>query len=374
MAEPVNQYIRDAFVKRGVRMTRVEATLIRKATSILQDLSDELASILGGTNFDSGSSEARLARLEKLKSKVDRIINGTYADLSDAMDADGITLAQNDIQWFAQTVNGYIGAEIMDVSVNMKLLKTLATDVLIQGAPSSAWWYKQGTDLAHKFMAEMRMGILQGEGSGDLIRRVRGRKENGFTDGVLSYSSSATRNAEALVRSSVMTVMNNTREQIYQDNADIIKGVQSVATLDLRTTPVCQAYDGACYDLDNNPIEDADGNVTDLPFLPVPRHWNCRTILVPILYSWEELANKFHGNSTLAKELDNVDESTRSSMDGQVPASMTYEDWLTQKDETDPNGVRDMLGPGKYELWKEGRVSLQDLIDNHGNPIPLDEL
>lgn len=369
MQQPVNEYIRDAFIKRGTRITRTEAALIQRAADMLETLSGELSATLASINLERGTSAAKLARLEKLKTKIDKIISGTYSELDDYADANGLSLAQNEIAWLAQTINGALGIEIVEISINKTLIKQLATDVMIQGAPSSSWWYKQGKDLSHKFMSEMRMGIMQGEGLGELTRRVRGRQENKFADGLISYSSSATRNAEALIRTSAMTVLNATRDEIYQQNEDLIKGIQSLATLDLRTTPVCRAYDGALYDLDYNPIMG-----TKLPYLATPRHWSCRSLHIPLLYSFAELAKRYGGNTKIGRKLDKMNESTRSSLDGQISDKITYGDWLRTYDKNDPAGVKDMLGASRYELWKSGKYDLADFINSKVNQIPLEDL
>ena len=366
MTQSINDYLRDAFISRGTRMTRVERKLMNEAAAMLQSLSDEIASLLAGVQWETGDTYARLNRLERLKSKVDSLIQGTYTDLQDTTDENVVSLLNSEVEWLADTMNGALGIEIFDISLNKQLIKSLAGDVMIQGAPSSAWWERQRRDLVHNFMVEMRLGIMQGESLNDMVRRVRGTRESGFTDGIMS---TATRNAEALVRTSAMTVLNDARMEGYNQNTNLIRGYQSVSTLDLRTTPICRAYDGATYDMEFNPVAD-----TKLPYLATPRHWNCRSLHIPLLYSWKELADLYGGNTKLGRKLDKMPKSTRSSMDGQVPETMTYEQWLTKKNETDPDGVREMLGEQRYNLWLSGDVSLVDMINSRGDLIPIDEL
>jgi hypothetical protein len=38
------------------------------------------------------------------------------------------------------------------------------------------------------------------------------------------------------------------------------------------------------------------------------------------------------------------------------------------------SAVRAVLGPGRYKLWKEGRISFSDLIDQRGNPMTIEQL
>tara|TARA_R110000765_G_scaffold56602_2_gene111504 strand:- start:4141 stop:4362 length:222 start_codon:yes stop_codon:yes gene_type:complete len=35
---------------------------------------------------------------------------------------------------------------------------------------------------------------------------------------------------------------------------------------------------------------------------------------------------------------------------------------------------KEMLGPGKFELWRKGDISMSDLIDQSGRPLTLAQL
>jgi hypothetical protein len=58
-------------------------------------------------------------------------------------------------------------------------------------------------------------------------------------------------------------------------------------------------------------------------------------------------------------------------MDGLVAQALTYEDWLKTKSEA---FQKEVLGPGKWELWQKGQIRLRDLIDQRGRPLTLEEL
>jgi hypothetical protein len=73
-----------------------------------------------------------------------------------------------------------------------------------------------------------------------------------------------------------------------------------------------------------------------------PIHINCRCTLVPLLKSWEELGF----------EADELDVETRASMDGQVPAKLTYDDWLAQQP---PQVVHEALGKRKGDEFLASR-------------------
>lgn len=62
---------------------------------------------------------------------------------------------------------------------------------------------------------------------------------------------------------------------------------------------------------------------------------------------------------------------TRASIDGEVAADLTFDDFLKGK----PKAFADeMLGKGKAELWRDGKITLQQLLDQRGNPLTLTQL
>jgi hypothetical protein len=92
-----------------------------------------------------------------------------------------------------------------------------------------------------------------------------------------------------------------------------------------------------------------------------PAHPNCRSTTTPVIKSWKELGIN----------LTEAPPGTRASMDGQVPATLTYNDWLKKQ----PQAFQDeVLGPTKAKLYRKGDLSLDRFIDKSGNEYTLDEL
>jgi hypothetical protein len=185
-----------------------------------------------------------------------------------------------------------------------------------------------------------------------------------FAGGIMD---TGTRQAEALVRSSVQAVSNAANYETLKRNSDAVRGVQAVVTLDTRTSDICIARSSAVWDLETgNPIS---GTSEKFPG-PPPWHWNCRTFLVPYLYSWETLRRKDLPVGKHKKILE-IPPSTRASMNGQVAAGTSYETWLKKQ----PKSVQlDKLGPTKYELWKSDKLTFTDLINQQGRPLTVSEL
>lgn len=229
--------------------------------------------------------------------------------------------------------------------VPRNILEALAGQSMIEGAPIKDWWGRQSAQLRQRFTDQMRLGVAQGETVGQLVQRVRGTRAGGFLDGIMGTT---TRQAEALVRSSVNAVGNDARLAVFQANADVIEALAHISTLDSRTTLQCAGRDGKTWTLDRKPINHT------LPFQSPPIHWNCRSILAPKVFGADRLPG-----------------SLRASESGPVPAARTFDDWLKGKSRADQDAI---LGPNRARLWRENKLTLRQLLDFRGDPLTLDQL
>ena len=62
---------------------------------------------------------------------------------------------------------------------------------------------------------------------------------------------------------------------------------------------------------------------------------------------------------------------TRASMDGQVPSNVTYFEWLSRQGAATQ---KDVLGPTRLKLWKEGGIAPDRFQNDLGRRYTLDEL
>ena len=129
--------------------------------------------------------------------------------------------------------------------------------------------------------------------------------------------------------------------------------------MDSRTSAVCVAYSGAEWDLDGNPI-----NGTTLPFKGgPPRHWGCRSVLTSITKTFKELGIK--GLPELP------DTGERASDLGPIDRKTTMDQFLKMHDK---EWQDKMLGKGKAQLWRDGKITLSQLVSGSGRELTLEEL
>jgi hypothetical protein len=146
-----------------------------------------------------------------------------------------------------------------------------------------------------------------------------------------------------------------TRDRFFDANKEVIGVLVWRSTLDGRTSDVCIARDGKKY----RPVtlKPIGHNLSALGGAG-KAHFNCRSVFVATVKSWQELG------------LSEPPPSTRSSMDGQVPDTVTYGEWLKGKDAEFQN---DVLGKTKAEAFRAG-MPIERFTNNEGKTLTIAEL
>lgn len=352
----------DKYATHAFSILRVSAGLQDKILGMLGDLQKSLI----GDIEDHGPTPKLEALLKQTTTTIDRAYDEIAAQQHKSM----ISLASTETEQAAKIANSAIKISLVSPIQSRQTLEAIAGKSLVNGQYPAEWWKGQAQDLQTKFAAQMRMGMLKGEGIPDLVARVRGSKENGYQDGIMQASRAQ---AEALVRTSVQTVANEAKIATYRENSDVIKGIQWVSTLDSRTTPICRALDGCTWDLNLQPV--IGGKAWPGPVA----HWNCRSTQIPITKSWKELSGKNVGatdemiNERFQQKTGEKDAlaKTRASMDGQVASKLTFDDWMKTKGEEFQDQV---MGQAQANLWRQGKITMSDLTDQKNRPLSLDQL
>lgn len=341
---------------------RLQAELIRELEQL------DTAALKGGS--------IRQLRLTQLLKQAALEIKATYKKISTVHEEQLVELFPLTSKAVDDGINKTLGIDIMSTTWTAQQINALMGNVLIEGAPSATWWARQGVNLQNSFSDQIRLGVLKGESVNDLVRRVRGTATgrrhtyiiNGkkqtyveFTGGLMDTS---TRHAAALVRTSVQAVNNKALLETYKENGSVIKGVQALVTLDLRTSLLCMSRSQFAWNLEGEPLN----KFTTIPFPgPPPWHWGCRTVLVPVVKSWAELLK-----NEKYKKLDELaPKGTQASMDGQVASNLTYEDWLRSKPVKEQ---KEVLGIGRWQLWQAGKLSFNQLTSQTGKVLTIKEL
>jgi SPP1 gp7 family putative phage head morphogenesis protein len=233
-----------------------------------------------------------------------------------------------------------------------------ATITLPNGEVVSKAFRGIAVDQAERFSQVVRQGLLTGEPTPAIAKRLIGSLQFGeeakTVKQLIAAGGQATAVADnqviTLVRTSINQVANSASQQVYEANQDITKKYRYVATLDTRTSAICRALDGKTFEYGKGPTP--------------PQHFNCRSTTIPVI-NYDELG------------FTPPPAGTRASQGGQVPANESYGQWLAKQDL--PTKAK-ALGAGKVAYFdklsqKYGpQNALAKLVRDDGSELTLDQL
>ena len=330
--KPFNQLIAELEVARSLLHERIKNGLSKKVAKFYDDMIADLqAQILKKKNITNNLAQTISDLKQSLKTP----------DLR----KDFLTLAQNE-QDHLLDYNELAGFNLFSSVLPESSIERLVDSAQLEGATVKAWNNGLNADQKKRLERELKIGVSLGETTPMLAQRIAHVLEKNKRD------------ATAIALTGAGAIVSEIRQAFFEANDDVIKCYKYQATLDTRTSELCRAYDGLTWDKDYKPI----GH--NFPFRKprVNTHFNCRSTIIPVTKSWDELG---------ARGMDEASGRTRSSMNGYVPQDMTFNDWLkTQSPET----IEKTLGKGRAELFMQGKITMRDLITQQGRSLDLNEL
>jgi SPP1 gp7 family putative phage head morphogenesis protein len=212
-------------------------------------------------------------------------------------------------------------------------------------------------DQAELFAQVVRNGLLTGETTDDISRRLKGRlrfNQPGSPRQIAAAGGQVTTVAnnqvQALIRTSINQVANAASQQVYEANQDITKKYRYVATLDSRTSAICRALDGREFEYGKGPKP--------------PQHFNCRSTTVAVI-DYDNLP------------FDPPPRGKRAAAGGMVPADQSYGQWLAKQSKATQAEV---LGKSKVPYFerlsaKHGpKDAIAKLVRDDGSELTLQDL
>lgn len=330
--------LQDAILRHSLQLLRLSAGEQAEADAIMRALIRDLETLLQSRNV----SAATKAELRGIVAEAKAAIDSRYAAAARSVDTHRLAII---VAEQTQHLIEPLAAGAVARRVTAETLASLTKDVLIDGAPSSAWWEKQAEDTAFKFAAQVRQGVINGETNERIVQRIVGRRgEPGIMD-------VARRNARALVHSSVMSAANEARLATFRANSRFIKGIRWLSTLDSNTCRQCAALDGQAWSLDGEKLSG-----TTIDYIAPPAHWNCRCVASPIPKSEADTGPAI---------------GARASSEGPVAAGTTFEQFLKRQP---PGFVNEVLGKERAAMFRAGKITIRDLVSGTGRPLRIEEL
>jgi SPP1 gp7 family putative phage head morphogenesis protein len=232
-----------------------------------------------------------------------------------------------------------------------------ATITLPNGAIVQKAFRGISIDQAERFSQVVRNGLLTGETTREIAKRLIGNLQLGQTGSVRQLAqiggelTQATDNqVMTLVRTSINQVANAASQQVYEANQDITQKYRYVATLDTLTSAICRSLDGREFEYGKGPTP--------------PQHFNCRSTTVAVI-DYEALG------------FDPPPPGKRASMDGPVPADLSYGQWLANQDAATKAEVLGNKKVAYFDLLVEkygAKDAIAKLVRDDGSELTLEQL
>lgn len=349
-ARSANQQLVDEALQHGVFLSRyandeAEKILDLIEKDVMPEYLGKLESALNGAKPRSWSAK----RTRDVVLGLDGTLRGGLAGVEKKLTKDMQDLAVTEAEWQRLALKKATNIPIVDFrKPNPAMLRSIVTDKPFEGELMADWWKRTAANTQEKVARQINIGMAAGESGEQIAKRIRGaaRGAPGFQQGTVDVLR---RNSEAVTRTAVNHVSTHARQETLNENSDMMKGVRVVATLDGRTTPICQSLDGKIFKLNEGPRP--------------PYHWNCRTTVIPLLKSAAELGLPFDESA--------VPPARRAALGGDVPETETYQTWLKRQ----PADFQDdVLGKARADLFRADRFTVQQFVDERGRRLTLNEL
>lgn len=354
-----NEVLQDAAIDRAHDLQRFGVGVVQRMIATLNRADASLMAKLTEALLQMERDSFTVARLESMLTSVRALNAQAYAAVLQAMQPEMQGLARAEAA--AQTA-AYAGAVPAVVQVHFPVAGVTAEQVYaaamsrpFQGRLLSEWAASLEQSRLTMLRNAVRAGFVEGQTTSEIIQKIRGTRALRYADGLLNKPR---HELAVVVQTALSHTAQTARQAMVDANADLVKATRWVSTLDTRTSPQCRIRDGLEYTADTHkPI----GHSVPWGDGPGRLHFNCRSVSVPVLKSWRELGIP----------VDDMAPGTRASMDGQVPAELTYAQWFAKQSAA---RQEEILGPARYKLLQSGKVTASEFYNDKGRWLSLAEL
>lgn len=320
-----------------------------KAADFLKKLNKEISGRLAGRDLTK-YSRSRLDRLLKSVKADLKVLAGEFTDI---VAKDAIDLAKYERDFEIKSLDKVAVYEWAVPTVAQLRSAVFNNPLTIAGAGQGELLKPFIRDLTSRQLNEIagaiNAGYYEGASTNQILQNIRGTRAAKFRDGILARTN---RNAQTIVRTALQHSAQQARQEVWNNNSDIVKRVRWVSTLDSRTSAQCRTLDGRTFPIDKGPRP--------------PIHINCRSTTVAVL------DDRFDFLREGAKR------AARDPATGQikrVDSNETYYGWLKKQPKSFQESV---LGKSRTELLRKGNLSSERFaqlqLNKNFEPLTLDEM
>jgi len=338
----------------------------QRATSLSDDMAKELrasrAAIIGrlaaladdaGKSWDALTLSRRKELLTAQLAAVDDVLADVYSKAGKSLQDAGEDVVAASAKQAVTAITEITGAATVSLGA------TFTTDVAtawfetttVEGLTINDFLGKLQASARDRVVSAGRRAMIEGKGVDAAARMIRMEGIEGSVPGL-----------EGLARTFCLSASNYARDKVIEEKfPDMVGGWKRVSTLDGRTCIVCGSLDGKIY----KPNESRPS---------LPQHWRCRCLYVVQTPTFKDLGIDAPELDEGTRPAVKHDERTVHHRDGststdytvasvdQVPGKTTYNQWLKQQLQDDPEFVKSVLGKTRFDLFKSGKYSLSGMV------------
>jgi SPP1 gp7 family putative phage head morphogenesis protein len=358
---PSNDDIQDALLAHQIELIRLGKGMSSRIRGLLNRAEPELRARLkarldriAALGWDPGPATTK--RMVKTAALIAGINRPTFQEINALVRQELVGLTIGETQFVAGLVQSELPVLFEPTLPSPKELRGIVFARPFQNRILRDWLATFEAGDRRRMMDQIRQGLVFGETPTEISRRIFGTRALGGADGQREITR---RGAQTLAATAVSAISNATRQAFYLANKRIIRREKYVATLDSRTTPICQSLDGDVFPVGEGPIP--------------PIHLNCRSIRVPVVDG--KKLGKRPASAATRRELAGLRGPARrravEKLVGPVPAETTYTQFLRRQKASFQDEV---LGPARGRLFRSGEIDLKGFVDNSGQRLTLRQL
>lgn len=355
----VNSEILEESIRHQVALQGYTNNVLNRILSILNRADARLAAELHVALEGMTASTFTMERLESLlfSSGILRESLATYNEMGAKLTDDLREFMAYELSYQQQMLVSSLPVQVHVAAVSAEAAYSAAMARPMQGILLRDVWKDLDASKMKLVRQKIALGYVEGKTTDAIIRELRGTRANGYSDGALEAPR---REVATVVRTALGHTAGFAQDRVMEANADLIKAVRWSSHLDNRTSSGCRIRDSKLYDpKTHKPIGHK------IPWLSGPGrlHYSCRSGQVPVTKSYRELGIDLPDTEVGNRE--------RASMDGAVPESTTYADWIKKQSAARQDEV---LGPVRARLMRQGKMEFPSFYSDRGVLLDLDTL
>jgi len=380
MGPTANEALRDAFIRHQIYLLRYSSFVRNKMAAFLDRTEEPIAERIIGklANVKGLTTPAGVERMTALLAWIRLQRNAAWDEATTYLVNEMIQLAKQE-PVYAQGILTLHSPVVLDLVLpSATLLKSIVMSRPFEGRLLKDWASTMQAEDLRRISAAIQMGMLSGESSSEISRRVIGTGAMQNRDGATEMTR---RHIQAITRTAVQHVANNARDEVFEENADVVEAELFVATLDSRTTAICRGLDGKVFPHGKGPRP--------------PLHMGCRSLRVAY-FGKDSIGSRPAKSSTEKQVLkmfteergidpvssrDDLPRGTKGAYDvferktvremtGRVPAATSYNTWLKSQTVVFQDEI---LGISKGKLFRAG-LTLDKFVAANGTELTLPQL